>query len=138
MFIILRMLHKKICITYRRNSNVTVAPLVEWLVCSVTVREGVGSSPAGTLVVIPVYTLLRSPVTKQWFVRSDLDIAGGKLLIVKSSTDQLSRPMALEERYISARVMSFLMAVVLARLSARSFPWTPKCPGEKSQVMVCS
>ena len=47
-----------------------VASVVEWFVCSVTVREGVGSSPAGTLVVIPVYTLLRSPVTKQGFVRN--------------------------------------------------------------------
>ena len=46
------------------------APVVEWFVCSVTVREGVGSSPAGTKVVIPVYTLLRPSVTKQGFVRN--------------------------------------------------------------------
>ena len=44
-----------------------MAPVVEWFVCSVTVREGVGSSPAGTKVVIPVCTLLRS---QQGFVQN--------------------------------------------------------------------
>ena len=48
-----------------------VAPDVEWFVCSVTVREFDGSTPSGTKVVIPVYTLLSPSVAaKQGFVRN--------------------------------------------------------------------
>ena len=45
-----------------------VTSVVEWFVCLITVREGVGLSPTETKVVILVYNQLGSPVTKQGFV----------------------------------------------------------------------